>query len=120
MKKLVILFLSINLIGCATFSPCTEKKTKPIIIQIEPEHILPGSIVKVKIFTPVNTKSVKGKLDIPGCPLINFKKKLQGEQWEFTTQIPLGLVWEKEKYKAIIEIIDSKGKKIEIEKWLGN
>lgn len=99
---------------------CAGLFTRPQTLQvrIEPETIRPGDVVKITVTAPPGTQAVKGRLDVPGSPVLPLRSQENGRVWTFTTQIPLEAVWKPGRYRAVVEGRAADGGSLYGETWI--
>lgn len=115
MRTITLIFASAMIIlnGCAGW------KTKPMHLQVsvKPAVINPGDIVEVTVESTTGLKSVKGRLDLMGSPVVLLKQR-DSKTWVWRTQVPLEAAWKSGDYHVIVEGITLKGQLVYGETWV--
>jgi len=100
--------------GCATLPP------RPVTLQvrIEPDTIYPGDVVTARVEAPEGTRDAKGRLELPGSPVIPLRTRDNGKTWSFVTQIPIDAVWQPGRYKVVVTAQGPDGVRLIGEAWI--
>lgn len=89
-----------------------------LAVSVEPEVVHPGDVVTLRATAPAGTRDVRGRLDVPGSPVLPLRAEDDGRSWSFTTQIPLDAVWEPGRYRAVVEGVGPNGERVFGETWI--
>lgn len=113
LKKWMVPAIMVMVSGCASVA------IKPALLQIaiEPQQLTPGTVVTVTVTSPVAMKTVQGRLDLPGAPLISLTP-LDSKTWIWRTQIPLEVSWKPGRYHITVEGLSTAGAALFGETWV--
>lgn len=115
-NKLVKYLILINLI---LMTGCANWMTRPnqLLVKIEPIVITPGCIVSVEVTSPSDLKTLTGKIDYLGAPVV-LLKAIDKKHWVWRTQIPLEAAWKSGRYHVVFEGRTKTGGMIFGEAWV--
>jgi hypothetical protein len=114
MKLRGLLLAGLLLAGCAT----VPMRSGALQVEIEPQTLHPGDVVSVTVVAPPGTRSMNGRLDLAGSPVLALRSQDEGRTWSFRTQIPLGAVWKPGRYRVEIRGTGAGGEPLGGEAWV--